>query len=144
MVQVDVCRVVGIEAGVGPVSVGIGIALAGERRATVAVDVVLDAARVVGDLQAGELDVARALQVEDAPRALGAPQLGRVGAAGVPARAQDARRGGWAGAAGDGRHMTAESPLGRPNRFSSPVIILWLRNSVNYLDKLLLDRFVPL
>ena len=107
MGQVYVRRILGIQANGRPISKGRVIALAGQVPA-----VELDASRVVGDLQAGELDVAGVGQVDDEPGTLGAPQLGRVGTASVPAGAEDAGGVVPVGSAGNAGHVTVESAIG--------------------------------
>ena len=105
--QVDVGRFLGVEAAGGPVSEGEGVTLASQ-----ATGVVFHAAGVIGDLQAGDLDVAGVGEVEDHSHPLGAPQLGRVGAAGVPAGAQDAGRMRRVRAAGDRWHVAVPGVVG--------------------------------
>jgi len=100
VVEVDVGRVLGVDADGGPEAVGVGVALAGQ-----ASRVEFHAIGVVGDLQTGDLDIAGVGEVKDHVRSLGAPQLGWVGTAAVPALAQDAGGVGRIGAAGDGGHV---------------------------------------
>jgi hypothetical protein len=73
---------------------------------------VFDAARVVGDLEAGDLDVAGIGQVEDERRAFHTPQLRGVRAASVPTRSQDARGIGRIRPAGDRWHITVPGIVG--------------------------------
>ena len=61
--------------------------------------------RVVGDFQAGYLDVARAGQIENAPRSLSSPWLGRIGTASLPSIPQDAGGIGRNGTIRNRRHV---------------------------------------
>ncbi len=67
---------------------------------------------MVGDFQTGDLDIAGIAEVEYVPRPFAAPQLGRIGAAAIPALAQNAGGVGRIGAAGDGRHVAIPGIVG--------------------------------
>ena len=86
--QPDVARVLGVQADRGPGAVRVVVALAAQG----IVGMEFDAVAAVGDLQAANLDVVAALEVQHHVQPLRAPQLRRRLAAAVVALAEDARR----------------------------------------------------
>ena len=102
VLEMDIGRVLGIEADGSPIAVRVAIAVAAQ--ATVAI--VLDATGMVGYFQTGNLDIAGVGEVKDKPGSLRAPQFGRVDATGIPALAEDTGRMRWVGATGHRRHVT--------------------------------------